>query len=215
VGIMSTKPMVFIDSDPRTLDDLAEDRTGHRLDPPLAETGAPCEDPVHDPALARPHRTPSPVPVGAGRSDRRARRPPGYFSPVLGPLAALAILEGYKLLGVIPADGSALSVMASGHVGAAIFAVLVVAVVVTVTRAGIGRRRPWAHRLVVTGAVAVAAATAVSVVIRNSVTTHVLGLADLALAATVLAALMAGEWRKRHADRAGRTAPHSSGRVPV
>jgi hypothetical protein len=87
--------------------------------------------------------------------------------------------------------------------------------VVTVTRAGIGRRRPWAHRLVVTGAVAVAAATAVSVVIRNSVTTHVLGLADLALAATVLAALMAGEWRKRHADRAGRTAPHSSGRVPV
>jgi len=207
--------MVFIDSYPDILTALAEDRTGPLLDPPLAETGAPCEDPVHDPALARPHRTPSPASVGAGRSDRRAHRPPGYFSPVLGPLAALAILEGYKLLGVIPANGSALSVMASGHAGATAFAVLVLAVVVTVTRAGRSRRRPWPHRLVVTGAAAVAAATAVSVVIRNSVTTHVLGLADLALAATVLAALMAGEWRKRRTDRPGRTAPHSSGRLPV
>jgi hypothetical protein len=130
------------------------------------------------------------VSVGAGRSDRRAHRPPGYFSPVLGPLAALAILEGYKLLGVLPADGSALSVMASGHAGATAFAVLVLAVVGAVTRAGRSRRRPWPNRLVVTGAVAVAAAT-------------------------VLAALMAGEWRKRRSDRPGRTAPHSSGRVPV
>jgi energy-converting hydrogenase Eha subunit A len=155
------------------------------------------------------------VSVGAGRSDRRARRPPGYFSPILGPLAALAILEGYKLLGVIPANGSAVSVMASGRAGAAAFAVLVLAVAVTVTRAGRGRRRPWTHRLVVTGAAVVAATTGVSVVIHNSVTTRVLGLADLALAATVLAALMAGEWHKRHTDRSSRTAPHSSGRVPV
>jgi hypothetical protein len=155
------------------------------------------------------------VSVGAGRSDRRAQRRPGYFSPVLGPLAALAILEGYKLLGVIPNDGSALSVMASGHAGATVFAVVVLVVVVTVTRAGHGRRRPWTHRLVVAGSASVAAATALSVVIHNSVTTRVLGLADLALAATVLAALMVGEWRKRHTDRPSRTAPHSSGRVPV
>jgi hypothetical protein len=53
------------------------------------------------------------------------------------------------------------------------------------------------------------------VAIHNSVNTHLLGLADLALAATVLAALTVGEWRKRHTDRPSRTAPHSSGRVPV
>ena len=207
--------MVFIDSDPGILTDLAEDRTGLRLDPPLAETGAPCDDPVHDPALARSHRTPSPVSVGAGRSDRRARRPPGYFSPVLGPLAALAILEGYKLLGVIPANGSTVSVTASGRAGAAAFAALALAVAVTVTRAGHGRRRPWTHRLVVTGATLVAAFTGVDVVIHNSVSTHLLGLADLALAGTVLAALMVGDWHKRRTDRPGRTAPHSSSRVPV
>jgi hypothetical protein len=155
------------------------------------------------------------VSVGAGRSDRRARRSPGYFSPVLGPLAALAILEGYKLLGVIPANGSAVSVAASGRAGAAAFAVLALAVAVTVTRAGHGRRRPWTHRMVVTGATMMAAFTGVSVVIHNSVTTHLLGLADLVLAATVLAALMVGEWRKRHTDRPSRTASPSSGRVPV
>ena len=153
--------------------------------------------------------------VGAGRSDRRARRPPGYFSPVLGPLAALAILEGYKLLGVIPADGSAVSATASGRTGTAAFAVLALAVAVTVTRAGHGGRRPWTHRMVVTGATVVVMFTAVSVVIHDAVSTHLLGLADLALAGTVLAALMVGEWRKRHTDRPSRTASPSSGRVPV
>jgi hypothetical protein len=139
--------------------------------------------------------------------DGRAHRAYGldsvYRAPGLALLAAVSILEGYKWLGVIPADRSPLSNLVFGRAGAAVFAILVLTAAALLARPGSEQRRSPSQRLVLLAAGAVALVSVVFVSVHASAVTRLLGAADLALAAVVLGSLVAAERSRRRADRTG------------
>jgi hypothetical protein len=179
----------------------AENSTVLLLDrPPVS--AARCARPARVPVVSL--STPAPEPMA---EDDRARRAVGldsvYRAPALALVAAVSILEGYKWLGVIPADRSPLSNLVFGRAGAAVFAGLIVAAAALLARPGNQQRRSSTQRLVLLTTGAVAGATVVFVAVHGSFASGLLGAADLALAAVVLGSLAAAERRRRRADRTG------------
>jgi hypothetical protein len=124
-----------------------------------------------------------------------------FRSPGLALLAAVSILEGYRWIGVIPVDGSRLSLFVFGRVGAAVFAGLALASAVALTGAA-PRRRTRDQWLVVALASLVVMATCALAAASADWTRYGLGAADLALATASVAALIVVE-RGRRAERQG------------
>ena len=169
------------------------------LDRPPVRAGARCERPV----VSRSSPTQGPVVAGGGGAARAATRDSVYRAPALALMAAVSILEGYKWLGIIPADRSPLSTLVFGRAGAAVFAGLIVVAAALLARPGAGPGRATGRRLVLLSAGAVTVATILFVATGASVTTWLLGAADLALATVVLGTLAAAERSRRRADRYG------------
>jgi hypothetical protein len=200
---MSTKPMVFIETGQRTTRPPAEDSTVLVLERPPTSSRARCDRPARVPVVSLSSPTPEPVTTDDGRAHRAYGLDSVYRAPGLALLAAVSILEGYKWLGVIPADRSPLSNLVFGRAGAAVFAILVLTAAALLARPGSEQRRSPSQRLVLLAAGAVALASVVFVSIHASAVTRLLGAADLALAAVVLGSLVAAERSRRRADRTG------------
>jgi hypothetical protein len=193
--------MVFIETDHRATRPAAEDRSVLVLDRPPVSTGAWCDGPARVLTLSPP----APAPLTA--DERPAQKTYGpdsvYRAPGLALLAAVSILEGYKWLGVIPANRSPLSDLVFGRVGAAASAALILAAAVLLARPDKEQRRSPGQRLVLLAAAAVAVATVAFVSFPGSAAARWLGTADLTLAAVVLGSLVAAERSRRRADRTG------------
>jgi hypothetical protein len=198
----------------------AENSTVLLLDRPPVSEPARCARPARVPVVSLSSPTPEPVPTDDGRAQRAAGLDTVYRAPALALVAAVSILEGYKWLGVIPADRSPLSNLVFGRAGAAVFAVLIVAAAALLARPAAGQRRSTSQWLVLVTAGTVAAATVVYTAVTTSAATWLLGPADLALAAVVLGTLVAAERSRRRADRAdtvgslSTTRPMAGSRLP-
>jgi hypothetical protein len=122
------------------------------------------------------------------------RRGPWFVAPGLALLAALAILEGYRWIGVI-ANGGARP-WAVAFAGGALAVSFVLA-----RSAHPGDRRP-SLRIVLAGSVLVASATVVVLFTGERWATGAVGGSDLALATVALTVLLAGERVKRQGHAA-------------
>jgi hypothetical protein len=198
---MSTKPMVFIETDSESSRPAGQTSAVLVLDRPPMSTAARCDGPARVPALTL--CPPAPVTADQTPAPRTYGLDSVYRAPGLALMAAVSILEGYKWLGVIPVDRSLLANLVFGRVGAAVFAALILAAAVLVARPEGDRRRSPSQRLVLLAAGTVAAATVAFVFIHGSATARWLGGADLTLAAVVLGTLVAAERSRRRADRRG------------
>jgi hypothetical protein len=125
-----------------------------------------------------------------------------FRSPGLALLAAVSILEGYRWLGVIPVDGSRLSLFVFGRVGAAGFAGLALASAVALTGAAPRRRTRDQWLVVALASLVVMATCALAATASGDWARYSLGAADLALATASGAALIVVE-RGRRAERQG------------
>jgi hypothetical protein len=115
-----------------------------------------------------------------------------FRAPGLALLAAVSVLEGYRWIGVIANSGS--------RPWGVAFAAVAVFGGLALTRAEQGQPRSTIQRTLATTAVAVALATVVVLWNHEGWTAVVLGIADLTLASTALAALVAGERARRRDD---------------
>jgi uncharacterized membrane protein YdcZ (DUF606 family) len=112
----------------------------------------------------------------------------------------VAIIAGYRWLGVIPASGSRLSSLAFNRTGVLVLAVVIGLVAPAVTRPAAHGRRPWRHRLVVVASLVVVTASVVLAWVPGAATRHALGVCDLMLASTIAGVLMIDERRRRRAE---------------
>ncbi len=137
--------------------------------------------------------------VAAGSTPSAAGFDPTLRSPGLALLATVCLLEGYKWIGALPASDSRISALVFSRPGALVFAVLVTALALGLTRSGGELRRSRPHAAVALATVVVMSASVVLAAVTNAATKDVVGLADLVLATALVAALVAGERRLRRA----------------
>jgi hypothetical protein len=124
---------------------------------------------------------------------------PTLRSPALALLATVCLLEGYKWIGALPASDSHFSALVFSRPGALVFAVLVTALALGLTRTG-GELRRWRpHAAVALASVVVMSASVVLAAVTNAATKDAVGLADLVLATALVGALVAAERRQRRA----------------
>lgn len=126
----------------------------------------------------------------AGPQPGPVRVAPGWATPVLVLLAALAILEGYRGLDVIPSTGWQPSSLA--------FVAVVSVSAVLLSRAGRHGHPVRAVKVVVGTSSLLLAVTVVSVAVGRLSLTHLVGAVDLLFAASALVAVALNE---RRADR--------------
>jgi hypothetical protein len=164
----------------------------------------------------RPTATPPGRPAAAVPATGTATTDPALRSPALALLASLAVLEGYRWLGVIPTGASRLSGVVFGRPGAVAFAAIA-----GTAALGMARARPEArnasHRLFGLATVALVTATVLLVASGGSAAQRALGVADLALAAVCAGAVAVGEYRRIRSDSsaAGRRSGTGARRAPV
>jgi hypothetical protein len=137
----------------------------------------------------------------AGSTPSAAGFDPTLRSPGLALLATVCLLEGYKWIGALPASDSRLSTLVFSRPGALVFAVLVTALALGLTRSGGELRRSRPHAAVALASVVVMSASVVLAATTNAATKDVVGLADLVLATALVGALVAGERRLRRAGK--------------
>jgi lysylphosphatidylglycerol synthetase-like protein (DUF2156 family) len=125
---------------------------------------------------------------------------PTLRSPALALLATVCLLEGYKWIGALPASDSRFSTLVFSRPGALVFAVLVTALALGLTRGGGELRRSRPHAAVALASVVVMSASVVLTAATNAATKDAVGLADLVLATALVGALVAGERRQRRAS---------------
>jgi hypothetical protein len=192
---MSTNPLVFIETAPQTRELVADRAPAVLLDPPGSEVEA-------RPAGAPAAHTPGPFPIPAIDGARRGGREVEsvFRAPALALVAAVAIIAGYRWLGVIPSTGSHLSSLAFGRAGVLVMAVADAAVALAVTRPTSRGRRPWLHRLVVLASLMVVTASVVLAWLPGAGTRHALGVCDLVLASTIAGTLVIDERRRHRAE---------------
>lgn len=163
------------------------------------ETGGPA-----DITAAAPGSTPS-----AAGFD------PTLRSPGLALLATVCLLEGYKWIGALPASDSRLSALVFSRPGALVFAVVVTALALGLTRTGGELRRSRPHAAVALASVVVMSASVVLAAATDAATKDVVGLADLVLATALVGALVAGERRLRRAGNRHGASAADAGLTPL
>jgi hypothetical protein len=122
---------------------------------------------------------------------------PTLRSPGLALLATVCLLEGYKWIGALPASDSRFSALVFSRPGALVFAVLVTALALGLTRSGGELRRSLPRAAVALASAVVMSASVVLAAATKAVTKDVVGLTDLVLAMALVGALVAGERRQR------------------
>jgi lysylphosphatidylglycerol synthetase-like protein (DUF2156 family) len=137
--------------------------------------------------------------VAPGSTPSAAGFDPTLRSPGLALLATVCLLEGYKWIGALPASDSHFSALVFSRPGALVFAVLVTALALGLTRAGGELRRSRPDAAVALASVVVMSASVVLAAATDAATKEAVGLADLVLAAALVGALVAGERRLRRA----------------
>ena len=126
----------------------------------------------------------------------------GFRSPVLVLLASVALLAGYRLLGVIHGGDSALSTFASSRIGAALAGLVLPLAAVALSRTDTDGTRPAGRTVVLIASATMMVAALLVLVIGGSVATTLLGVADLMLAAAALGAVaLAERINRRLAER--------------
>jgi lysylphosphatidylglycerol synthetase-like protein (DUF2156 family) len=146
-----------------------------------------------------------PVDLGGTAATANTATPstPGFDptlrSPGLALLATVCLLEGYKWIGALPASDSRFSALVFSRPGALVFAVVVTALALGLTRAAGELRRSRPHAAVALASVVVMSASVVLTAATNAATKDAVGLADLVLATALAGALVAGERRQRRA----------------
>jgi hypothetical protein len=143
-------------------------------------------------------RGPDPVPETGPVPDRQLRAT--LRSPGLVLLAAAALLEGYRQLGVIDVGRSSLSTFVSGRVGTALVAVAFLSTAVVLTRRGSAVRSPRHSpgRIAVPAAgSAVVLASLVQILTHGSAAGRAVGVADLVLAAASAGTVVLAEHARR------------------
>jgi hypothetical protein len=148
-----------------------------------------------------------PVDLGGAADASAAGFDPTLRSPGLALLATVCLLEGYKWIGALPASDSRFSALVFSRPGALVFAVLVTALALGLTRSGGELRRSKPHAAVALASVVVMSASVVLTAVTNAATKDVVGLADLVLATALVATLVAGERRLRRAGSLHRVSP--------
>jgi peptidoglycan/LPS O-acetylase OafA/YrhL len=122
------------------------------------------------------------------------RRGPWFVAPALALLAALAILEGYRWIGVIANEGA--------RPWAVAFAAGALAVSFVLARSAQPRDRGPSLRIVLAASVLVASSTVVVLFTGERWATGAVGVSDLAMATAALVVLLAGERVKRRGHAA-------------
>jgi hypothetical protein len=123
----------------------------------------------------------------------------------------VAIITGYRWLGVIPASGSRLSSLVFDRTGVIVLAVVMALVALAVTRPAARRRRPCCHRLVVLAGLVVATASVVLAWLPDADTRHALGACDLVLASAIAGVLIIDERRRHQAESSDHLSPSTAG----
>lgn len=207
-AIMSTNPMVFIETAPQHRAP-AEDSGRILADPlgPEVERAGPPS--TEAPSTSEPWPPPvtTTVPTPAGRRELES----AFRAPTLALVAAVAIIAGYRWLGVIPASGSRLSSLAFDRAGVLVLAVATALVVRAVTRPVTHGRRPWHHRLVVLASLVVVTASVVLAWVPGAATRHALGVCDLMLASAIAGVLIIDERRRRRDESPGHLSASTAG----
>lgn len=144
------------------------------------------------------------VAIAATRRSRPARRPStSLTSPGLLVLAALAVLEGYRQLQLIPS--------ADWHPSAYLFATGAPVLALVVTWPYRVKSRGPGQRVAVGAAAALAVITPVAMLFDRPHAGVVVGVSDMTLAAIALGAVLAGErllrWSRPDLSGAGETEP--------
>ncbi len=127
------------------------------------------------------------IEVGADRCSRRPPGAPWFASPALVLLAAVAILEGYKVLNVMPDS--------RWQPSAAVVAALALPLTSVLTRPGRGRRRGLGQRVVMGVSAALLVVTLVEFAVHRPSTVYVLGVVDLLVALSAMAVVLTSEHR--------------------
>jgi hypothetical protein len=197
---MSTKSMDFIETGQMPMQAATGSHDSLLLDRREARTASP---PVVATIIDRPERASN----LAARTDRTAvaevpMTPAGGFdpalrSPGLALLATVCLLEGYKWIGALPASDSRLSTLVFSRAGALVFAALVTALALALTRTGGTRRRYRSPTVVVLASVAAVSASVALTVATGTASKDAVGLSDLVLAVALAGALIAAERRRR------------------
>ena len=138
--------------------------------------------------------------TGAPISHPSLDADPALRSPGLALIAAVALLEGYKRLDLMPAGTSRVSTLLFSHGGAVVFGVVAVAAAVLSTRTAGPSLRKVTRNLMIVGTLAVVAATTFLLTSGPGAASTVLGAADLVLASAATMALVFSEHRKRAGD---------------
>jgi hypothetical protein len=120
-----------------------------------------------------------------GPSDDSAVTAPRWVSPTLVLLAAASILEGYRWLNMIPAEG--------WQPSAVVFVAVVLPLAVVLARPRRDGRRVEAAKVVAVASVILLVVTASALVVDRASLTHLMGAADLLFAITALGAVLANE----------------------
>jgi len=147
-------------------------------------------------------RTRFPVPIGSRPvppepDPHRPGHPVGPFAtPGLVLLAAVAVLEGYLWLHIIPVG----PLRPSGL----LFAVAVLPAAYGLTRVGPVERTTWLRRVIVLDAGAALVLGPVAVVGRSGTAARAFGVTSLVLAATVIALAVLAERSRAHRDHRSR-----------
>lgn len=153
----------------------------------------------HSP-VPRPARRPA-VPCEAP-AGRRATARPSLRDPGLVLLAGIAVLEGYRRLGVIPIGRAGLSAAASSRLATALVAGLLAGGVLALVHLGATRLPSTSRVTMSVAASVVVVASATLLIVGGRPASDVLGIAYLLLAATSIGAIAADGLRRR------RAAPH-------
>jgi hypothetical protein len=206
---MSTNPMVFIDTAPQPTAPAANPGPVLLVDPPGPEVVAVGDPPADAPTTGVPRTLPTTrteaAPVG------RRELESAFRAPTLAIVAAVAIIAGYRWLGMIPTGSSRLSSLVFDRTGVVILAVVMAVVILAVTRPAAHGRRLWHHRLAVLASLVVMTASVVLAWLPAAGTRHGLGVCDLALASALAGVLVIDERRRRQAESSDRLRSSTAG----
>lgn len=137
--------------------------------------------------------------AGAHRSGTESVTERISSSPATGVVAAVAILEGYRWLGVIPGPAPGLSALVFGRAGALIVALSTVAIVWAVRRPRRGGHRSPVERAALGAAWIAVIAASVAAVEGSRATGDTFGVAELVVACLAAATLVLDERRRKRA----------------
>jgi len=196
--------MVFIETVPQPRAPAANRSPDLLVDPPGPEVGT-AGAPSTGGSWTLPVPTAEPAP--AGRRELES----AFRAPALALVAAVAIIAGYRWLGVIPASGSRLSSLVFDRAGVLVLAVGIALVALAVTRPAAHGRRPWRHRLVVLASLVVVTASVVLAWLPGTGTRHALGVCDLVLASAIAGVLIIDERRRRQAESSDHLSSSTAG----